>query len=66
VVLKVKSDHINEKCSTVPGTTQMSSYSRYEAFYEKCDCPGNPSKVKDNKRCRVLLERRVRHGAQRG
>lgn len=46
VLLKVKPEHINEMCCAVQGTTQMSSYFRYEALYEKCGCPGSPSKVK--------------------
>lgn len=46
VVLKVRSQHINEMCCVVQGTIQMSSYFRYEALYEKCGCPGSPSKVR--------------------
>lgn len=46
VVLKVKSEHINEMCYVVQGSTQMSSYFRYEALYEKCGYPGSPSKVR--------------------
>lgn len=57
VVLKVKSQHINEMCCVVQGTTQMSSYFRYGALYEKCGCPGSPSKVGEDKSSRALWVR---------
>lgn len=50
VVLKVKADDMSETHCTLRGTTQMSSYFRHEAVYEKCGCPGSPSKSQEGER----------------
>lgn len=52
VVLKVKADDLSETRCTLRGTTQMSSYFRHESVYEKCGCPGSPSKSQEGGRGR--------------
>lgn len=50
VVLKVKASNTNEMHCKLWGTTQMSSYFRYEALYEKCGCPGSPSESQEGQK----------------